>query len=164
MLRSIPTMGILSSNNVCLSPVYQEPGWEWCPGWGTQMCRAAMMTSSPRRCARQICPLVRGNGWMNRPSGWTDRLFCFHWASLQCLPIARSSAQPRCAARRLMTGAPQISSCMRAVFVSARWLPRTEVVETSPTRRRMELPSFKKGDEMWGCGINCESGDGGRSI
>jgi len=38
------------------------------------------------------------------------------------------------AARRLMTGAQQISLRMRAVIVSAGWLPRTEVVEKSPTK------------------------------
>ena len=46
--------------------------------------------------------------------------------------IART---PRRAARRLMTGAQQTSSRLRAVLVSAGWLFRTEVVEMSPIRR-----------------------------
>jgi len=40
---------------------------------------------------------------------------------------------------------------LRAVLVSARWLPRTEVVERSPTRRRMDI-GCEKGDEKWVCG------------
>ena len=63
-----------------------------------------------------------------------------------------------------MTGAQQISSRMRAVFVSAGWLSRTEVVKMSPTRGYMGIPSFGKGDETWECQTHCGSGDGGRSI
>ena len=48
-----------------------------------------------------------------------------------------------------MTGAQQISSRMRAVFVSAGWLSRTEVVKTSPTRGYMGIPSFGTGDRLW---------------
>ena len=38
-----------------------------------------------------------------------------------------------------MTGARQISLRMHAVFVSAGWLPRTEVAERSTTRRWIEI-------------------------
>ena len=82
------------------------------------------------------------------------------------MPVLRQIGRiPERAAIRLMTGAQQISSQVHTVFVSAGWLPRTEVVEMSPMRRRMEIPSFKKGDETsWEFGITCESGDGGRPI
>ena len=59
-----------------------------------------------------------------------------------------------------MTGVQQISSRMRAVFGSAGWLSRTEVVKMSPTRGYMGIPSFELGDMLldvdllwiWGLG------------
>ena len=56
-----------------------------------------------------------------------------------------------------MTGAQQISLRLRTVFVSAGWLPRTEVMERSPTRRRLGMKHCRYGPK-------CESRDGGRSI
>ena len=53
------------------------------------------------------------------------------------------------AARQLTTEAPQLSSRMRAVFVSAGWLSRTEVVKMSPARGYMGMPSFGTGDRLW---------------
>jgi len=64
------------------------------------------------------------------------------------------------AARKLMTGVQQISSRMRAVFVSAGWLSRTEVVKMSPTRGYMGIPSFGTGDRLWGRGPAVDLGMG----
>ena len=77
------------------------------------------------------------------------------------MPVLHEIARiPERAARKLMTGAQQINSRLCAVFVSAGWLPRTEVVDMSPTRGSMGIPGFEKRDELWRCGPNSESGMG----
>eukprot|EP00534_Pseudo-nitzschia_fraudulenta_P007686 CAMPEP_0201147326 /NCGR_PEP_ID=MMETSP0851-20130426/8875_1 /ASSEMBLY_ACC=CAM_ASM_000631 /TAXON_ID=183588 /ORGANISM="Pseudo-nitzschia fraudulenta, Strain WWA7" /LENGTH=195 /DNA_ID=CAMNT_0047423127 /DNA_START=436 /DNA_END=1024 /DNA_ORIENTATION=+ len=91
----------------------------------------------------------------------TDRPSSFYGEPVSNASLLHEIARIfRRAARRLMTGAQQISSRMRAVFVSAGWLSRTEVVKMSPTRGYMGIPSFGTGDRLWGRGPTVDLGMG----
>ena len=109
------------------------------------------MTSAPEevRASEVVCLCAAVESGRTVCPG-IDGLSFFRWVSFRSLYIAQNSAYSRRAARQLMTGAQQISSRMRAVFVSAGCIPRTEVVEMSPTRGYMGIPSFEKRDELWG--------------